>query len=141
LVLVGAPRLRTIGIAVPETSIRIPEHRLEALMDALGRAARHPARIYFTGGATAVLFAWRASTVDVDPTLDPEHDELYRAIATLKDPLRINVELASPAHSFQNCLAGESGAFHQAVRPARFLSLRSLCTVPVEDRARARQGS
>lgn len=71
--------------------------RLDAFMDALAQAARHPARVYLTGGATAVLLEWRASTVDVDLTLDPDHDELYRAIATLKDSLGINVELASPA--------------------------------------------
>jgi hypothetical protein len=34
LVLTGAPRLRTIGISVPETSIRIPEHRLYELLSA-----------------------------------------------------------------------------------------------------------
>lgn len=72
--------------------------KLDALMDALGSEVSRPARIYLTGGATAVLFAWRSSTVDVDLTLDPDHDEIYRAIARLKERLEINIELASPAH-------------------------------------------
>lgn len=71
--------------------------RLEALMDALGRAASRSGRAYLTGGASAVLIAWRASTIDVDLKLDPDQDAIYRAIATLKDTLDINVELASPA--------------------------------------------
>jgi hypothetical protein len=35
--------------------------------------------------------------VDIDVALDPAGDELLRAIARLKDELRVNVELASPA--------------------------------------------
>jgi hypothetical protein len=38
--------------------------RIRAFMRALAQAARTPARLYFTGGATAVLHGWRASTVD-----------------------------------------------------------------------------
>jgi len=66
-------------------------------MEALDAAARAPARVYLTGGTTAVLLGWRASTIDVDLKLVPEHDALLRAIPELKDRLRINVELASPA--------------------------------------------
>lgn len=50
-----------------------------------------------TGGATAVLHGWRATTVDVDVKFVPERDELFRAIQALKEDLQINVELASPA--------------------------------------------
>jgi hypothetical protein len=71
---------------------------LGRFMRALGRAATAPARVYFTGGATAVLFGWRASTIDIDLQLIPDRDELLRAIATLKDELQINVELAAPSH-------------------------------------------
>ena len=70
--------------------------RIRRLFVALGCAARHPATIYVTGGATAVLLGWRQSTIDVDVKLVPDVDELLRAIATLKDELRINIELASP---------------------------------------------
>lgn len=72
--------------------------RLDRFMDALGRAAREPARVYFTGGACAVLLGWRATTIDIDVTLVPDRDELLRAIADLKERLHVNVELASPAH-------------------------------------------
>ncbi len=72
--------------------------RLELFMRALGQAARADARVYFTGGASAVLLGWRATTIDVDLELVPDRDELLRAIAGLKERLEINVELASPAH-------------------------------------------
>ena len=72
--------------------------RLVRFMRALGEASREETRVYFTGGATAVLLGWRPTTVDVDLQLVPDRDELLRAIATLKDRLEINVELASPAH-------------------------------------------
>lgn len=70
--------------------------RVRELMRALGRTAREPASIYFTGGATAVLHGWRATTVDVDLRFEPERDELFRALAELKERLSINLELASP---------------------------------------------
>jgi len=71
--------------------------RIGVLMRQLGAAARHPGRVYLTGGATAVLEGWRASTIDVDLKMVPEQDEVFRAIPRLKDELGINVELASPA--------------------------------------------
>jgi hypothetical protein len=71
--------------------------RIRRFMEALDAAARAPARVYFTGGGTAVLVGWRDSTIDVDLKLIPEHDDLLRAIPELKERLHINVELASPA--------------------------------------------
>lgn len=71
--------------------------RIRRFMDALGRAAREDGRVYFTGGATAVLSGWRDSTIDVDLKLVPEQDDLLRAIPRLKESLQLNVELASPA--------------------------------------------
>lgn len=70
--------------------------KLEAFMVALGKRVRGPGRIYLTGGATAVLHGWRTMTIDVDLKPDPEPLGLFEAIATLKDELDINVELASP---------------------------------------------
>ena len=70
--------------------------RIRAFLAALGREATQPATVYLNGGATAVLHGWRESTIDVDLKLVPDHDELLRAIAHLKDDLEINVELASP---------------------------------------------
>lgn len=66
-------------------------------MRELGRRAREPATVYLTGGATAVLQGWRLATIDLDLKLDPEHDELLRALPELKERLELNVELASPA--------------------------------------------
>jgi len=71
--------------------------RIQRFMRALGAVARGDARVYFTGGATAVLHGWRVSTVDVDVKFVPERDEIYRAIPELKERLAINVELASPS--------------------------------------------
>lgn len=66
-------------------------------MRALGQEADVLARVYFTGGATAVLFGWRETTIDVDIRVLPESDRVYRAIPALKESLEINVEFASPA--------------------------------------------
>lgn len=65
-------------------------------MRSLGERVRTPARVYFTGGVTAVIFGWRESTIDVDMRFSPELDELYRALPELKEKLSINIELASP---------------------------------------------
>jgi hypothetical protein len=67
-------------------------------MAALGREAERETRVYFTGGASAVLMGWRGSTLDADIEVVPESDALLRAIPRLKDELQLNVELASPAH-------------------------------------------
>lgn len=71
--------------------------RVRRVMDALGRAADRDLRIYLVGGTTAVLYGWREATVDVDVAFRPEDDAVLRAIPRLKETLRVNVELASPA--------------------------------------------
>jgi hypothetical protein len=70
--------------------------RIERLMSSLGRYAERTLHVYLVGGATAVLYGWRDSTVDVDLKFDPEPDEILRAIPSLKEQLKINLELASP---------------------------------------------
>lgn len=72
---------------------------LERFMVALGRAVRDPANVYFTGGVTAILHAWRSATVDIDLTTDPPVEAVTRAASRLKDTLNVNVELAAP-HDF-----------------------------------------
>jgi len=52
--------------------------RIRAFMDAVGRAANKEIRLYFTGGATAVLSGWRSSTIDVDILMIPEEDRVFR---------------------------------------------------------------
>lgn len=71
--------------------------RIERFMGALGRVARVEGRVYLTGGATAVLHGWRASTIDIDIKLIPDSDELLREIPRLKKELDLNVELAAPS--------------------------------------------
>jgi hypothetical protein len=70
--------------------------RIRRVLRHLGGAATRPARIYLTGGATAVLHGWRSSTLDVDLKLVPDHDEILRALAALKESAEVNLELASP---------------------------------------------
>lgn len=70
--------------------------RIGRLMRALGIEADTDTRVYFTGGATAVLLGWRGSTIDVDVKIAPESDRLLRAISRIKETLRMNVELAAP---------------------------------------------
>lgn len=70
--------------------------RIRALAKELARVTRRETTLYLTGGATAVIEGWRASTVDVDLRLEPESDALLRRISTVKDELGLNVELASP---------------------------------------------
>lgn len=65
-------------------------------LHSLGREARGPATVYLVGGATAVLEGWRPTTVDVDLRIEPELEEVMRALPSLKERLQINVELASP---------------------------------------------
>ena len=67
-------------------------------MAELGKRVRGEGRIYLTGGATALLYGWRATTIDVDLKPDPEPAGLFEALAGLKDQLDVNVELASPDH-------------------------------------------
>ena len=70
--------------------------RIERFMRALGERVRDGGRVYLTGGATAVLHGWRATTIDVDVKFVPDRDEFYRALPELKEQLHLNVELASP---------------------------------------------
>jgi hypothetical protein len=71
--------------------------RIRRFMRALGAEADEDGAVFFTGGATAVLIGWRATTIDVDLKLVPESDRLLRALPRLKEELRINVELVSPS--------------------------------------------
>ena len=74
----------------------VDEAQVRRFMKDLGGEADREGRLYFTGGATAVLVGWRSSTVDVDIKMEPEADRLFRALPRIKDQLGINVELAAP---------------------------------------------
>jgi hypothetical protein len=74
----------------------VDAERLRTLMRRLGRESRAEARVYLTGGSTAMLYGWRSSTIDVDIKLEPDNDDVLRSIPRLKEELEINIELASP---------------------------------------------
>ncbi len=65
-------------------------------MQRLSSEAKGPGKVYFTGGATALLFGIRDQTIDIDLKLDPEPPGAFEAIASLKNELDLNVEIASP---------------------------------------------
>jgi hypothetical protein len=65
-------------------------------MKELAALAKSPGKVYFTGGATALLLGFRKQTIDIDLKLDPEPKGVFEAIAKLKNDLDLNVELASP---------------------------------------------
>ncbi len=71
--------------------------RIKRFMREIGLEVKIDTRLYFTGGATAVLLGWRGTTIDVDIRFFPETDRLFGALPKLKERLNINVELASPA--------------------------------------------
>jgi hypothetical protein len=66
-------------------------------MRELGRTVQVEGRVYLTGGATAVLYGWRETTIDLDIKLIPDRDEILREIPRLKETLNLNVELAAPS--------------------------------------------
>lgn len=70
--------------------------RLLSFLRCLGAEAKEETRLYITGGGTAVLLGWRASTIDLDIKIEPDSDRLLRAIPALKERLNVNVELAAP---------------------------------------------
>ncbi|MGH9443946.1 MAG: DUF6036 family nucleotidyltransferase [Thermoanaerobaculia bacterium] len=72
--------------------------RVLRFMRAVAADVHRPHRVYFTGGVTAVLLGWRSSTIDIDLKIEPEEDDLLRAIPEIKERLALNVELASPDH-------------------------------------------
>jgi hypothetical protein len=71
--------------------------RVREFMRELARASGAEGRIHLTGGASAVLLDWRASTLDIDISIIPDTDRILRVIPALKERLHVNVELASPA--------------------------------------------
>ncbi|MGI8811651.1 MAG: DUF6036 family nucleotidyltransferase [Pyrinomonadaceae bacterium] len=83
-------------------------------MRALGQVSRQQARVYFTGGVTAVLMGWRDMTIDIDLRFDPELDELYRALPILKERLEINIELAAPSDFIPPLPGWEARSLHIA---------------------------
>ena len=74
----------------------VDAERLRTFLNALGETAKGETTVYLAGGATALLHGWRSSTIDVDIKLEPDRDEVLRALPRLKEELEMNVDLASP---------------------------------------------
>jgi hypothetical protein len=77
---------------------RASRDRVIAFMRRLGREPGGRGRVYFTGGASAVLDGWRETTVDIDVELEGEAERLLQSLPAIKDELHVNVELAAPHH-------------------------------------------
>lgn len=73
------------------------KEKITRFMEELGHRTRKKGRVYLTGGATAVLLDWRDTTIDIDMKPVPETDEIFQAIAALKNEIDVNIELASPS--------------------------------------------
>lgn len=82
---------------------KVTKATLSQFMQELAAAARSPGKVYFTGGATALLLGFREQTIDIDLKLDPEPAGAFEAIARLKNRLDLNVELASPDDFIPAC--------------------------------------
>lgn len=75
----------------------VDSERVQQFLRELGKRLTVPTTVYLTGGASAVLEGWRASTMDLDLKVVPDH-EVFALLPGLKERLRLNVELASPDH-------------------------------------------
>ncbi|MDQ1640183.1 MAG: hypothetical protein QOF62_3522 [Pyrinomonadaceae bacterium] len=75
---------------------KVTAQRIEDFMRGLASGITEASRVFFVGGATAVLLGWRDSTIDIDLKVVPDNDEVLRKFPTLKEKLHINIELAAP---------------------------------------------
>ncbi|HKV34141.1 MAG TPA: DUF6036 family nucleotidyltransferase [Pyrinomonadaceae bacterium] len=75
---------------------KVSADRLTQFMKFIGRGEKKKTKVYFVGGATAVLLGWRETTIDIDLKIVPELDEILRKLPKLKEDLQLNIELASP---------------------------------------------
>lgn len=82
----------------------ITKELIESFMTSVGRMIKKRATFYLTGGATAILFDFRESTIDID--IAGDMDELFSSIPKLKERLQINIEMAKPT-DFIPSLPGE----------------------------------
>jgi len=76
---------------------KVSKSLLHRFMAELARRSHGPGKVYFTGGATALLLDLREQTIDIDIKIEPEPRGVFEAISALKNELDLNIELASPA--------------------------------------------
>ena len=75
---------------------KVSSDRLLQFMKSIGRGEKGKTRVYFVGGASAVILGWRETTIDIDLKMVPELDQILRKLPQLKEDLQLNIELASP---------------------------------------------
>jgi hypothetical protein len=73
----------------------IDRARIESFIHEVARAVHWPTRVYFVGGATAVLVGWRESAVTLNVHCVGD-EELGPTLSRLKESLGIPIGLASP---------------------------------------------
>jgi hypothetical protein len=76
---------------------KVSKSLLQRFMSELARRSQGPGKVFFTGGATALLLDLREQTIDIDIKIDPEPRGVFEAISAIKNELDLNIELASPA--------------------------------------------
>jgi hypothetical protein len=81
----------------PVCGLSTNRDRILRLMAALAAVARTRTRVYFSGGATAVLLGLRYMAIDAEVDLVPRDDVLLGALAGLKYSCELTVRLGSPA--------------------------------------------
>ena len=74
----------------------VDRNKLGELMRRIARESKGPGTIYFTGGASMLLWGIRDQTIAVDLKSDPEPKGVFEAIGRLKNDLSLNIERASP---------------------------------------------
>lgn len=95
--------------------------KVQQFMLLMGRKTKGPCRIYFTGGASAVLKDWRPTTLDIDLHFAPEPKGAFEAITDIKRSLNINIELAKPSDFIPEVPGWEDRSpFVEKVRDAQF---------------------
>ncbi len=82
-------------------------------------------RVYFTGGACAVLLGWRATAIDIDIKIAPPDDRVLRALPDM------NVDLASPS-DFIPPLPGWEERSVPIVGPFHHYDFYSQCLAKIE---------
>jgi hypothetical protein len=78
---------------------RASRDRVIAIMRRLGREPGARGRIYFTGGASAVLDGWRETTVDIDVEIEGDAERLLRSLVAIKDELHVSASRGARARS------------------------------------------
>jgi hypothetical protein len=78
------------------SKVPLDQSKLKSFIEEFLRESKGVGSIYLTGGACAVMYGWRSSTIDIDMKADPEPDGFYKTLQNLKNRLEVNLELASP---------------------------------------------